>query len=296
MRRGTGAPAYPYVLDPGAPSRKRSTQKTLYSAPRYATRAGLREPPLVALAVRRGTDALEIADVSDPGIHTRATFRFSEPQRYAPEIRLWIFQKLSQKSSSPQCKSGWPATMAPRYGYSYPLSNKAGTNRIHSDVMAGLQKRIAHAFLLSQYVIVCPVLQRQISASLTEVSAKKLRSFELVRFLRLADENQVPVIRHQAIDRTAQPVAHGGVEQNLTEIPMERRIEPASGPALHGMCPENESSAFVMSRLESRQMTLPLHWGLMHRYGINSVPCGIDGYWDRIELDTFCEFYRNSFL
>ncbi len=132
--------------------------------------------------------------------------------------------------------------------------NDACSYRIVGNVPSGVLKLLRPALGIAQDVIVGVSLpldfqlgpQRMVAAMPLEISDEQ----PLVRFEAGADEEQMRVIRHEAVDGTGSIVADNGVKENFSEVRVPVGIEPAFATVLDAECPMSRGELLIRVGVE----------------------------------------------
>lgn len=104
------------------------------------------------------------------------------------------------------------------------VSDQSSPNRIRQYIETRRGEGVAAALVLAQDVIVRLMLPLPLlSQCRSKLPPQKPHRVELVRLAAQAHPHEMQVIGHEAIRGTKEPLAHCGMEQQLTEVRVKSR-------------------------------------------------------------------------
>ena len=114
------------------------------------------------------------------------------------------------------------------------------------DVEAHLCERVAFALFGSQDVIVRLVLEAMRAQLWPEVLTQEFDAIPLIVVAPQSHPNQMNMIRHQAIGRTEDSLAHPGMEHDFAKMGMECIVQPSSAAHGHRHRPMNDRIGLII--------------------------------------------------
>ena len=140
-----------------------------------------------------------------------------------------------------------------------PIVHNRRPNRIQTYIITGIPKCVAGALSLSEYMIMCAVLEVDGGTFVLDMLSQERRRVQLVRFAGLSNPDQMNMVGHDAVNRTAYAVTGAGVQQALAKAGVELVVQPAGLSSNRGVCPEDAGAALVIYAVQSREVALAFH-------------------------------------
>src|SRR5438045_1148184 len=118
--------------------------------------------------------------------------------------------------------------------------------------MTRASERISSPLFFLEHMVVRLMLEFLLRKPGFEVRSQESHAIELIRIQAEAHPNQVQMIGHEAIRRTEQALASGGVKHHFTERGVKSLVQPALSPVRDRKRPVNHGIALVVFTRKAR--------------------------------------------